>query len=117
MNGWKILINIELANPEVQKFQKVDIVLGADPFFYLLKISLVKKGPNQPTQQRTFLYMYWWTSEWTIVSGKCVNNLSTLPKVNSIMLSWKRLNDKVLSLEAHRIKFTPEEKSVKNIFR
>ncbi|XP_036317443.1 uncharacterized protein LOC118732417, partial [Rhagoletis pomonella] len=76
-NGWKIPQNLELADPNFFKCQKIDILLGAETFFDLLSVGQIKTSPRQPTLQKTFL-------GW-IISGKYASSQSSSGQVSSTL--------------------------------
>ncbi len=120
VNGWKIPHNIKLADPEFQKSQKIDMLLGAETFFDLLAVGQIKSGPNQPTLQKTLL-------GW-IVSGKYVSSVSPPPEANSTLCQAEEdltsINSVVqkfwaleeLPSETNGSKFTPEQKECEKFF-
>ncbi|XP_036334905.1 uncharacterized protein LOC118745549 [Rhagoletis pomonella] len=77
ITGWKIPKNINLADPEFHKSQKIDLLLGAETFFELLAIGQIRKGPNHPTLQKTLL-------GW-VVSGKYTTNQCRPPQFTSTL--------------------------------
>ena len=61
--------NIELADPEFYKRRSIDLLLGAESFFFLLSVGQIRLGENLPTLQKTLL-------GW-IVSGKYYSNTAS----------------------------------------
>ena len=64
----RIPANIVLADPEFNRPQRIDMLIGAESFFELMSIGQIKLGPLLPILQKTLL-------GW-IVSGTCETNRS-----------------------------------------
>ena len=47
--------NVELADPRFYKPQKIDLLIGAGPFFDLMCVGQIKLGPSLPVLQKTSL--------------------------------------------------------------
>ena len=45
--------NIVLADPEFNRPQKIDLLIGAESFFELLSVGQIKLGPSSPIIQKT----------------------------------------------------------------
>ncbi|KMQ86784.1 gag-pol protein, partial [Lasius niger] len=52
---WKHLHGLELADPDFQATDPVDILLGADVYAAILDSGVIKGGPREPIAQRTSL--------------------------------------------------------------
>lgn len=52
---WDVPQNIQLADPQFYKPQKIDLLIGADVFFKLLSVGQIRLKDNLPTLQKTIL--------------------------------------------------------------
>ncbi|XP_055919381.1 uncharacterized protein LOC129951309 [Eupeodes corollae] len=82
---WNIPSNIQLADPHFHKPQKIDLLIGAEPFFELLSVGQIKQGPQYPTIQKTLL-------GW-IVSGKCPKDTNSNTKQCNLVCQSETLLD------------------------
>ncbi|XP_065368955.1 uncharacterized protein LOC135961383 [Calliphora vicina] len=71
--NWNIPRNVELADPEFYKPQKVDLLIGGEMFFELLCVGQIKSNPSLPVLQKTSL-------GW-IVAGKCDQSKGSSSKI------------------------------------
>lgn len=69
--------NIQLANPSFNQPQKVDLLLGADVFFGLLCVGLIKLCDGQPTLQKNRVGCLVTGSLWSGAQGG-QNNLKSI---------------------------------------
>ncbi|XP_043064397.1 uncharacterized protein LOC122320294 [Drosophila ficusphila] len=53
--GWKIPANIQLADPEFYKSQRIDLLIGASMLFELLSVGQIKLAAGLPLLQKTRL--------------------------------------------------------------
>ena len=69
--------NIVLADPEFNRPQRIDLLIGTESFFELLSIGQIKLGASSPILQKTLL-------GWT-VSGKCEASRNSSSRVCQIV--------------------------------
>lgn len=101
---------LNLADPEFNISNKVDILLGADIFFKLICTGQIRLGPNQPILQKSLLG---WiisgpvTSKDSFYSGAMLSNLAVNKEVQGLLERfWKieecvseKITEKILSKE------------------
>ena len=71
VSSWNLPPNTELADENVFKSKRIDLLIGTNTFFDILSVGQIKLGPNLPKLHKT---LFGW-----IVAGRYASNQSNSP--------------------------------------